>query len=31
MLQTLPDVWKTGTVQRDVSSEVADFWSKLGY
>jgi mannan polymerase II complex MNN10 subunit len=31
MLQTLPDIWEHGTVQRDVSENITDFWTKLGY
>jgi mannan polymerase II complex MNN10 subunit len=31
MLQTLPDIWENGTVQRDVSENITDFWTNLGY
>jgi hypothetical protein len=30
MLEELPDVWETGTVQRDVSEDVEGFWRALG-
>jgi mannan polymerase II complex MNN10 subunit len=31
MLETLPDVWANGTVQRDISEGVTEFWTNLGY
>lgn len=31
MLRGLPDVWKKGTVQRDISRNMTDFWRRLGY
>ncbi|KAH7087155.1 galactosyl transferase GMA12/MNN10 family protein [Paraphoma chrysanthemicola] len=31
MLSGLPDVWEAGTVQRDVSEEVDDFWKEVRY
>ncbi|KAH9861541.1 hypothetical protein J1614_011291 [Plenodomus biglobosus] len=31
MLRELPDVWEHGTVQRDVSNEVREFWTSQGY
>ncbi|KAH8732734.1 galactosyl transferase GMA12/MNN10 family-domain-containing protein [Phaeosphaeriaceae sp. PMI808] len=31
MLQGLPDVWENGTVQRDSSMDIIDFWNRLGY
>jgi hypothetical protein len=31
MLRDLPDVWESGTVQRDVSANITDFWRKLGW
>jgi mannan polymerase II complex MNN10 subunit len=31
MLLGLGDVWEKGTVQRDTSQEIMDFWKELGY
>jgi mannan polymerase II complex MNN10 subunit len=31
MLQTLPDVWKNGSIQRDVNEDLQKFWTSLGY
>jgi mannan polymerase II complex MNN10 subunit len=31
MLQILPDIWEHGRVQRDISEDITDFWTELGY
>jgi mannan polymerase II complex MNN10 subunit len=31
MLKELPDIWESGTVQRDVSANITDFWREVGW
>ncbi|KAH7399384.1 hypothetical protein BKA66DRAFT_451684 [Pyrenochaeta sp. MPI-SDFR-AT-0127] len=31
VLDNMEDVWEMGSVQRDVSEQIADFWTDLGY